>query len=684
MLPPSAAERMAERVRAVADSREPHQYRDTLPWAGGEVVLQSTFSPVEDGQGRVTGVLSIGRDVTERLQMEKTLASSEARYRSIFAQAPIAVLHYDEQARLLDANQRALDLFGIPDLAAVRGVCLFDNPRITDEHRERLARGETVRFEWRASFAVIQQRGLYEPTRSDSAYVEWLIAPLRDGGYLVQARETTQQREVREALRRSEAVFRRAVVLGPLPMLIWDCQGVVEDVNRAALDLLGAPDWDDVLGQALPRACQVTAAQRGLLARDGVVRFEAPLDYGLLASDVAYEPLRSGVTRLLWTLRSLSEGRTIAYIQDVGQRRRAERELAFSEARYRHLVELAPELIAVLDVDEILYVNRAGVALLGAREAREIVGRSIDEFVLAEDREATRKRIRDVLAGERAPGFPMDLTIVDVEGKAILAEIVGAPILLDGRPAVQILLWDVGAARRAEQRVAHAEWMAAQGRLALGFADAVNNPLQTIRSGIEYIGRFAPSVEDQAECLAMMAKEVDRLDRLTGRMLDLGRPRLEMPQLLHLPMLLAEVLVSFEPQIEAAAVRIVDEVPADLPPLIAVRSQMAELLRELIENGLEALPRGGCLEFSGWSSEREVVFSIANDGPHIPRPYLERIFEPLFSDKAGGQEGLGLYICHEITRRHGGTMDVVNLPHGEGVRFTVRLPMRGYPEGQTR
>ena len=70
-----------------------------------------------------------------------------------------------------------------------------------------------------------------------------------------------------------------------------------------------------------------------------------------------------------------------------------------------------------------------------------------------------------------------------------------------------------------------------------------------------------------------------------------------------------------------------------------------------------------------------VVFECSDNGPGIPESIRQDIFKPFFTTKEVGKgTGLGLYICHEIIQRHGGTI-TIEKPDGEGTKFVVKLPV---------
>jgi PAS domain S-box-containing protein len=130
-------------------------------------------------------------------------------------------------------------------------------------------------------------------------------------------------------------------------------------------------------------------------------------------------------------------------------RRRSDDALRQSEERYRRLVDLAPDAVFIIQGGRVLFVNPAGVRLLGASDATQVIGRSVAELVHPDELRAVLAHIDEVLEGQRATLFQerrytrFDGTPVDVE--------VAATLYPDpAGPAIQVILRDISERKRAE------------------------------------------------------------------------------------------------------------------------------------------------------------------------------------------------------------------------------------------
>ncbi|MDQ3744059.1 MAG: PAS domain S-box protein, partial [Acidobacteriota bacterium] len=127
-----------------------------------------------------------------------------------------------------------------------------------------------------------------------------------------------------------------------------------------------------------------------------------------------------------------------------------------SEGRYRRLVESTPETIAVHSEGRFVYVNAAGVKLLGAAGPEEIIGRPILDIVHPDFREKVLRRVRRNLDdGEQSELSEQKLLRLD--GREIDAEVTGIPTTFQGKPAVQIIVRDITARLLAEKELRESE-----------------------------------------------------------------------------------------------------------------------------------------------------------------------------------------------------------------------------------
>ncbi|MBE0448754.1 MAG: PAS domain S-box protein, partial [Actinobacteria bacterium] len=135
--------------------------------------------------------------------------------------------------------------------------------------------------------------------------------------------------------------------------------------------------------------------------------------------------------------------------QEIIEHKRAEETLRESEKRYRSLVELSPDAIFVIDGGNIIYINSAGAALLGAKTPDELIGKSILSFIHPDYHEIVKERMR--LGRQGKPVGLLEEKYVRLDGEVIDVEVTAAPITYEGKPAGQVVVRNITERKQAKE-----------------------------------------------------------------------------------------------------------------------------------------------------------------------------------------------------------------------------------------
>jgi PAS domain S-box-containing protein len=175
----------------------------------------------------------------------RDLKQSEERFRNIFEQSPIGIELYDSGGQLVEINKACLEIFGILDLAEVRGFKLFEDPNLSDEIKDKLKRGETVKYEAPFDFEKVREHKLYDTTESGTIDLDVLITPLglkqteAPMGYLVQVQDITERKKAEEKIRESEYKYRELYEGSQDGFVRTDMEGNIKEFNQAYKGMLG-------------------------------------------------------------------------------------------------------------------------------------------------------------------------------------------------------------------------------------------------------------------------------------------------------------------------------------------------------------------------------------------------------------------------------------------------------------
>jgi PAS domain S-box-containing protein len=177
---------------------------------------------MDDEEGRPIGAWVLVRDVSLSKVAEKALKENEARFRTLFEDSPDAIVLFDSDGSLVNANRAVIEMYGLNGVESIRGYRLFEDPDFPSEVKDSLRRGVSARFEREYSFESAKEAGLYDTSRSDTALFEVIAAPfgMDDAGevhgYMIITRELTESRSAEKELetlrRRFQAVFENTPV----------------------------------------------------------------------------------------------------------------------------------------------------------------------------------------------------------------------------------------------------------------------------------------------------------------------------------------------------------------------------------------------------------------------------------------------------------------------------------------
>lgn len=326
---------------------------------------------------------------------------------------------------------------------------------------------------------------------------------------------------------------------------------------------------------------------------------------------------------------------------------------------------LSSGLVTVGPDDRVLTINQTGAEILGP-VAAGAVGEPLDTVL---------------------PGLAARLAGIGTTGTVRRADLslpgtpprtVGVSVspLFDDRDHVigrVINFQDLTELRRLEAIARRSERLATVGQLAAGIAHEIRNPLASISGSIELLSQSAPTSDDDRALMAIVLREIERLNGLITDLLEYANPRQRAVVDVDLAMVADDVVAVLRQDRTWGPIEIAVEGARPLPVTGDV-AQLRQVLWNLARNACEAAAAGGGhVTLRGASDEHAVTLAIVDDGPGIPPDRLPHIFDPFYTTKRKGT-GLGLATSHAIVAEHGGSIDVDSVPGR--TTFSVRLPRR--------
>ena len=226
-----------------------------------------------------------------------------------------------------------------------------------------------------------------------------------------------------------------------------------------------------------------------------------------------------------------------------------------------------------------------------------------------------------------------------------------------------------------QQQLIQSEKLGAVGKLTAGIVHDVKNPLAVIKGLAEELsenGNISPATIGQ---LAMIRDNADRATQIVSDLLKFARqstPAMKqqnMSDTIRTAGRLTDYLA------RKGRIEVITELPKEPVMMTYDATQIEQVLVNLYQNAIQAMPRGGKLHIQLHHKSSGVAIKVRDEGVGIAQENLRRIFDPFFTTKPAGEgTGLGLSVSYGIVSRHRGSIDVQS-EMGKGSTFTILLPI---------
>jgi PAS domain S-box-containing protein len=472
-------------------------------------------------------------------------------------------------------------------------------------------------------------------------------------------------------------------------LLLIDKNGSIIYINRGVTGV----SREDTLGTSvfryLPASLEpeLRASLEEIFAGAAPRAREIPLDDG--SGTVRWFAAHTAAVRCMGT-----SDVALVIAREITDEKRSDAALHESEARYRTLVENAPEAIVVFDVDERRFVdaNENACRMFGATR-HELL--RLDPIRLSPPRQpdgtpsdrAAFDFIEQALNGA-IPVF--DWMHRPLTGDDVCCEVRLVRLPAEKQRLVRGSITDVSAQRRIQEHITQLQKMEAIGQLASGIAHDFNNVLAMVSGSAELLARGLPSDEPlrlEAEWILSAARSGASLTR---QLLTFARRQDSAPIAVKVNNVVDDVVL-MTGRLLGGNIRIVRDLDPGNPEVLADGGQLEQVLMNLLLNSRDAMPDGGAIivrtsrirdralsGLAGHGASRDaVLLRVTDTGSGMTEAIRRRVFEPFFTTKPEGKgTGLGLAIVYAIVKQCGGRIEVLSRP-GSGTTFDVILPAVG-------
>ena len=232
-------------------------------------------------------------------------------------------------------------------------------------------------------------------------------------------------------------------------------------------------------------------------------------------------------------------------------------------------------------------------------------------------------------------------------------------------------------------QLARSARIAVLGELAAGIAHEINNILTPAMGSLSILLMDRGSLPlEVVKRLELIEQSLTRATHMLQQVLDLSRKKPERREHRDIGAALARSLSLLKYRFTKNQINVEKNLQADLPKVWVDDAQIEQVFTNLSLNAINAMARGDTLRIATSYHPKDpatrqayVQIVFEDTGCGIPPEVMEHVFEPFFTTRERGSgTGLGLFICHGIVQKHGGTIDVVSTPN-VGTQFKVCLPV---------
>lgn len=392
------------------------------------------------------------------------------------------------------------------------------------------------------------------------------------------------------------------------------------------------------------------------------------------------ERIRQRTEELQETCRRLAE--------EIKRREKSEEEKAASETRLKTIMDYMSDAVSMVDREGNYIFNTPSIERLTGWKAEELVGRNFFEVMVhPEDMESMQ---REMAIGYRSPGRTARIVfrIRHRDGQIRWLETTGwfVPAGKSGELVGICSSRDISDRKRLEGELLKLQKLDSLARLSSGIAHDFNNLLSAMLGNIGLARQVTPVDSRLAESLRRTEEACRHARRLTDQLFSFVSHARPLQENTDIPAFLQDCI---EFLLSGSNVSPRWQFEHGLPEISVDRGQLQQVLANIIQNSVQAMPQGGFVDIRVQKHQIDsddtlplvpgeyLRISVSDQGEGIPDAHLSRIFDPYFSTRPRSR-GLGLSCAFGIIRGHGGHISVESQP-GTGACFHIDLPRISLP-----
>jgi PAS domain S-box-containing protein len=674
-------------------------FKDVLKYGEGRIIArikhknghyiwyETTGRAFQDEEGNQL-VMTVSRDITDRIKNETKLKESQQRYRDLANTLPEVIFEVDLNYNLTYTNLVASKVFGYSHEDFVKGLTVFDflHSEEKDEvlkYLKKLYNGEQVGPE------LIRLR------KKDGSYINTRVfaSPIIKNAEVIGIRsiihDITEMKKAQEKIEESEMKFRTIAEQSLLGICIIQDEKIkyINNILANLLEYSGEEMKNWKTGEFFKT---IHPSDKKMI-----------IELATAADDQFKNGIRSYEARaikksgkIIWLevyYKKIIYEEKPAYLisfLDITEKKEARQRLKESEEKYRFLFENAPFGIILIDKSgRVKECNPAVEKLIGFNQD-EIVGKKYSKLLVVnkEQLPLLLERLGKIGGGESLP--PLDIQLRRKDGAHLWVNIESSLMTVGNDVFIIVMGHDISEKKEAEQKLKELDEMRKE------FIDRASHelktPITTVYGAYQllntlYRDRFE---KEELELLEMAFTGTKRLKKLVDDLLDVSKIESRMFKLEKQSTNLSNIIKKCVSELSYLIKQKNQNLQMNIPEELIVMADVSRIelvITNLLTNSIKYTPMDGQIWLTLKKLDNIAEFSIRDTGIGLSKDEIQELFKKFTkianpqNDRLGidlGSTGLGLHIASEIIHLHNGTLKAESPGKNKGSTFTIQIPIK--------
>ena len=674
-------------------------FKDVLKYGEGTIIsriihkngryiwFETTGKAFQDNEGNQL-VMTVSRDITERIKNEIKLKESQQRYRDLANTLPEVIFELDLNYNLSYTNLVASEVFGYSHEDFVKGLTVFDflHPEEKDQvliYLKKLYNGEQV------------GPNLIKLKKKDGSFINTRVfaSPIIKNAEVIGIRsiihDITEMKKAQEKIEESEMKFRSIAEQSLLGICIIQDEKI-KYLNNILAAILGYSTEEIKNWKSGEFFKTIHPSDKKMI-----------IELATAADDQFKNGIRSYEARaikksgkIIWLevyYKKIIYEENPAYLVsflDITERNEARQRLKESEEKYRFLFENAPFGILLIDrAGSIKECNPAVEKLIGS-DRDEILGKKYSKLLVVskEQLPLLLERLGKIGKGEPIP--PLDVQLRRKDGSHLWVNIESSLMTVGDDTFIIVMGHDISEKKEAEQKLKELD------ELRKEFIDRASHelktPITTVYGAYQLLNTLYRDKfeKEELELLEMAFTGTKRLKKLVDDLLDVSRIESKMFKLEMKSTNLSSIIKKCASELNYLIKQKNQDLQMNLPEELIVMldaSRIELVITNLLTNSIKYTPIDGKIWLTLKKLNTTAEFSIRDTGIGLSKDEIQELFKKFTkianpqNDRLGidlGSTGLGLHIANEIIHLHNGILKAVSPGKNKGSTFTFQIPIK--------